>query len=220
MSTLFVIPASPQLASTVAELRPIYRSDPKHSRPLFQRLGTHYVDDVVEGLVLDFIRESGSASPRTRALIEKLAGLIKSVAHGLVGQAFGKLTPDRAAELMGVVDARIVERSSGHGIGVPLEPSMILGIERAVAAAEAKALADERRALMETMVAVIDTSLEHHYQQPFAVLELGFLVRKAVDTGYGVIRSGSHSTIEKAITDADEAGLADLAHFLARRVHR
>lgn len=220
MSTLFVIPASQQLHATATELRPIVRSEPKLTKVLFQRLGTHYVDDVVDGLVIGYVRESGAASPRTRMLIEKLAGLIKGVAHGLVGQAFGKLTPERAVELMGVLDARLIERPVGPGIGVPLEPSMLAGIERAAAAAEARELANERRELLETMIAVIDTSLEHHYQQPFAVLDLGFLVRKAVDTGYGVIRSGSHSTIEKAIMDADEPQLADLSAFLSRRVHR
>lgn len=220
MRTLFVIPASPKLADTVTVLRPIVRDDPKHTKPHFQRLGTHYVDDVVDGLVLDFLRESGSASPRTQSLIQTLAGLIKSVSHGLVGQAFGKLTPERAVELLALLDDRLVERSAGPGLGVPLETSMVLGIERAVAAAEARALADERRELLGTMQSVIDRAIEYHYQKPFAVLELGFLVRKAVDTGYGAIRSGAHSTIEKAISEADEAPLGDLAAFLSRRVHR
>lgn len=220
MRTLFVIPASAQLASTVGTLRPIVREDPKHTKPHFQRLGIQYVDDVVDGLVLDFLRESGSASPRTQSLVETLAGLIKSVSHGLVGQAFGKLTPDRAVELLALLDERLVDRVNGPGLGVPLDPAMVTGIERAVAAAEARALADERRELLGTMQSVIDRAIEYHYQKPFAVLELGFLVRKAVDAGYGAIRSGAHSTIDKAIADADETQLGDLAAFLGRRVHR
>lgn len=220
MSTLFVIPASPKLAETVTTLRPIVRHDPKHTKPHFQRLGTHYVDDVVEGLVLGFIRESSSASPRTRSLVETLAGLIKGVSHGLIGQAFGKLTVERAVDLLALMDARLIEREAGPGLGVIIEASTVAGIDRAMAAAEAKALADERRELLGTMQSVIDRSIDDHYRAPFALLDLGFLVRKAVDTGYGAIRSGAHSTIEKAITEAEEPQLAELAYFLGRRVHR
>jgi hypothetical protein len=218
MSKQFVIPASPALARDVSELRSNLNLDAKRAKALYVAIGNQYVDDVVDGLVLGFLNESRGSTPRMRSLVETLAKLIKSIAHGLVGQAFAKLNPETGSVVLEFIDQRLCQRAEGPGLGIPIDPSMVDGIERANVAARESRLASDRASLLTTMKGVIDRSIDYHYKQPFAMLELGFLLRKGVDVGYDAIRSGAMSTIEKSITEADEATLADLAAFLSRRV--
>lgn len=220
MSILFVIPASPELARDVAELRTQIGADPKRSKALFHLIGNRYVDDVVNGLVLDFLHESRQTQPRMRSLIETLAGLIKTISHGLVGQAFAKLTPEKGAVVLTFIDERLCERPGGLGLGVPLDPSIAAGIDRAVMLAATQQLTSDRVALLATVQQVIDRAIDFHYKKPFSMLDLGFILRKGVDVGYDTIRSGAMSTMEKTVNEADEAELADLAQFFARRVVR
>lgn len=217
---LFVIPASPDLARDISELRAKLGSDPKREKALYDLIGMRYVDDVVDGLVLDFLRESGGTTPTMRSLVEKLAGLIKSISHGLVGQAFAKLTPEKGASVLEFLDERLCERVEGPGLGVPIDHATVAGIDRARAAADVQKLSDDRAALLVTMQTVIDRAIEYHYKKPFAMLELGFLMRKGVDVGYDAIRGGAMSTIERSIAESDEQALGELAAFLSRRVLR
>lgn len=218
MSAVFVIPASDTLVSAIETVRPIVDGDPKQTKALYKTIGNAYVDAVVDGMVLDYIRESGSAKPRTRSLVETLASLIKSVAHGLVGHAFGKLTPDHARAVLAYLDERASRYHDGPGLSAPIGDDAARGIESAVAALSSDDLAARRQLLKATMHTVIERAMEYHYQKPFSLLELGFLTRKAVDVGYDTITRGSISTINSALDDAEEPQLRELTEFLARRL--
>ena len=118
------------------------------------------------------------------------------------------------------LDERLCEREEGLGLGVPIDHATVAGIDRAHAAASVQQLSDDRAALLTTMKTVIDRAIDYHYKKPFAMLELGFLMRKGVDVGYDAIRSGAMSTIERSIAESDEQALAELAAFLSKRVLR
>ena len=81
-------------------------------------------------------------------------------------------------------------------------------------------LSAHRAAFHETMRAVIDRAIDGHYRAPFALLDLGFILKKAVAMGDDAIRGGAMRTISTAIQEADEATLAHLAKFLEVRVLR
>lgn len=220
MSPVFVIPASQKLVSAIDTVRPIVDGDPSRTKPLYKDIGYAYVDDVVDGMVLDFIRESESTSARTRSLVETLAKLIKSIAHGLVGQAFGKLTPDHARAVLAYLDDRASRFHDRPGLAAPIDEEAAHGIETALASLESSDLDARRHVLKSTMRRVIVRAMEYHYQKPFALLDLGFLTRKAVDVGYDTISRGAVSTIESAISEAEEQQLRELTQFLARRLRR
>lgn len=218
MPPVFVIPASSKLTEAVAKVRPVIDGDPSITRPLCKAVGIAYVDDIVDGMVLGYIRESASASARTKSLVETLAKMIKSVAHGLVGQAFGRLTPESAKQVLAYIDERSAPYHGDHGLGVPIETATADGIRTAQGSLESEDLASRRAVLKSTMHGVIERAMEYHYQKPFAMLDMGFLTRKAVDVGYDTILRGSRSTIETAIDDAGPAQLGELTTFLARRL--
>jgi len=220
MSPVFVIPASPGLVDAIETIRPIVDADPKSTRPLYKAVGNAYVDAVVDGMVLDFVRESSSTSPRVRSLVERLAKLIKSVAHALVGQAFGRLTPDHARAVLGYLDERASQFEDQPGLSAPIDDETARGIELALESITSEDLEARRLVLKATMRSVVGRAMEYHYQKPFALLELGFLTRKAVDLGYDTISTGAVSTIESAIDDSGEDELRDLTQFLARRLAR
>jgi hypothetical protein len=176
------------------------------------RMGHHFIDASVQGLVLGLITDGVGVSSFTESLMRGLASLVESVGSKLVDQVLKK-APQAVLMDAGHFFASRVTRLPGleHPvIAVPMTPDNEAAIDLAIQTVE-------REPLVRAMDGVVDDSLDYLFDAAFAVIPVGPLMRRAVDAGGSAIRSGGKSSSARAIRKASDGELKDLAAFLVRR---
>lgn len=219
--TLFAIVASAQLLEATEQLfdREYTASDAElHGRI---RDGAYlYVDGVIDGLVLGFIDEEKTSSG-TKTLLRNLAGVIKTVSHGLIRQAFGSASRAEMHKLVGYLRDRIqvvrIHEQPTGAIVFPLAPENVAEFRTCFAASREGRATTMRAEYTGAMLRFIDDGLYHYFELPFSMLELGFVTRRAVALGRSTIHAGSHAAIKRSIASDTEDELRHLTEWLDPR---
>jgi hypothetical protein len=70
------------------------------------------------------------------------------------------------------------------------------------------------------MLAFVDEALKHYLVGPFALVELGFLTRKAFDVGHSSIRAGARTAIKHSLGPDADSDVSHLVGFFDRTIVR
>jgi hypothetical protein len=176
------------------------------------RMGHHFIDASVQGLVLGLITDGVGVSSFTESLMRGLASLVESVGSKLVDQVLKK------APQAVLMDAGSFLRLARHAAPRARAPrdrrahdARQRGRHRSGhpdRGARAPGARDGRRGGRQP---------DYLFDAAFAVIPVGPLMRRAVDAGGSAIRSGGKSSSARAIRKASDGELKDLAAFLVRR---
>lgn len=179
--------------------------------------GRLYVDSVVDGVVLVFMREDLGVSRIVIGLLRNLAGVIKGVARRVLTSALHDATSDEVDAMYELLRRRLVFNEGGDPPGwlvYPLEPAIEEHFRRAIAGAKRGDPCAEREAFVGAMIGMTDESIRFHYDEPFGLLRLGYVTSKALHFGRGAIRAAAHTTTRNGIGACTELQLMHLAEYL------
>jgi hypothetical protein len=217
---LFSLTARPELADHARLLFASDASTPlEELRTRVKALATAYVDSIVDGMILAFISPN-DVGTRTESLIRNLAGLIKSVTHGLVSAATSGAKKEEIERVIAYVGGQIVLAEHGASIDFALASDTRQGFSQVIAARHEGRVAEEREVLMSTMLAFTDEALRHYLVGPFQLVELGFLTRKAFDVGHTSIRAGARTAIKHSLSPGGDSDVTHLVDFFDRTIVR
>lgn len=178
-----------------------------------------YIDTIVDGMIMAFISPADE-NTRSAGLVRNLASLIKSVSHGLVKSAVGGAKREELDKIVAYVRGQLVLAPEHASIEFALAPGTRDGFARVIEAKHAGRVESERKTLMHTMLAFVDEALAHYLTGPFSQLELGFLVRKALDVGHASIRAAARTAIQHALGDDGDSDVNHLVGFFDAAIVR
>lgn len=217
---VFSLPARPELAAGAKTLfAKVDGASVDETRTYVRALASEYVDSIVDGMILAFISPA-DAGTRTESLIKNLASVIKSVSHGLVRSATSGAKKDELDKMIAYVKKQLVLDEVRPSIDFVLAPGTRDGFATVIASRHGDGLPGQRAKLLETMLAFTDEALQHYLVGPFALLDLGFLTRKAFDVGHTTIRAGARSAIQHSLGADGADDFTHLVDFFDRTIVR
>lgn len=217
---VFSLPARPELAAGAKRLfANVHAASVDETRTEVRALASEYVDSIVDGMILAFISPA-DAGTRTESLIKNLAGVIKSVSHGLVRSATSGAKKGELDAMIAYVKNQLVLDDARPSIDFALASGTRDGFATVIGARHGDALAAQRGKLLETMLAFTDEALQHYLVGPFALLDLGFLTRKAFDVGHTTIRAGARAAIQHSLGADGADDFTHLVDFFDRTIRR
>jgi hypothetical protein len=215
---LFAIPASNAL---VQKTREIVHRDPAASleamRSTVIRAGMLYVDSVVDGFVVSFMRD-GLANQLTQALLRNLASLIKAVTRATIREAARQAGERELEAITRFFQERIVTTvKDGQKLGLiiyPLEEPQHERLARAIRAGSVERPQEQRDVYVVALRSMLDESLSRHYDDAFAKLELGVVAKGAVRLGRRAIHGAGHTAVRLSMARESEQELRALSRVL------
>jgi DNA-binding FrmR family transcriptional regulator len=221
---LFALPARPPLVAlrrtqpdgpTVTDLA----AERAHARAVLDA----YLDTVVEELVLVFVRADEGVSHGIAGLLRNLAATVRGLVSAGLGHAIGRAEPRQLLGLRAFLRERVRVTPDGPWPGLlvfPLDDDTAEALDRAVADVRAGQIDAARPLLAQAMEGVIDGAIRHHLEEPVALLELGFVVRRAIGLATGGIRTGAHAALGRGIMHEGPGQVRGLARFLESATRR
>jgi hypothetical protein len=215
---LFAIAASNAL---MAKTRAVVHRDPgtplADMRREVVRTGMLYVDSVVDGFVVSFMRD-GEASAITRSLLRNLSFLIKTVCRGAIRQAAAHARESELEAIASFLEARVVTTvRDGQKRGLiiyPLADSEHEKLTRAISAGSDGTPREQREAYVSALHAVLEEAMAHHFDQAFAALNLGPVARTAVAMGRAAIHGAGRTAVRLSVAQDSEEDLRALSRLL------
>jgi hypothetical protein len=215
---LFAIDASSAL---MHKTRAVVQRDP--STPLRQlrqdvvRTGMLYVDSVVDGFVVSFMRD-GQASAITRTLLRNLSFIIKTVCRSAIHQAAAQAADSELEAITRFLEARVVTTvRDGQKRGLiiyPLEEEQREKLARAIAAGSQGLAREQRAAYVSALRSVLDEAMTHHFDEAFDALKLGPVARTAVALGRAAIHGAGLTAVRLSVAQDSEEDLRALSRLL------
>jgi hypothetical protein len=215
---LFAIPASSALMRQTHE---VVHRDPSTPFEVMReevvRTGMLYVDSVVDGFVVSFMR-NGEASAITQALLRNLSFIIKTVCRSAIHQAAMHAEAKELEAITRFLEARVVTTvRDGQKRGLiiyPLDEPQREKLSRAIVAGSEGQAREQRRAYVSALRSVLDEAVAHHYDDAFAALNLGFLARTAVAVGRAAIHGAGRTAVRLSVAQDSEEDLRALSRLL------
>jgi hypothetical protein len=220
MTHRFSLPACPELGESARQLF----DTPKDAsldvlRARVKAVAMAYVDSIVDGMILALISPA-DVGTRTESLVRNLAGLIKSVTHGLVGSATSGAKKSEIEAVSAYMRQQLVLEEARTTIDFVLADETREGFLEVIAALRNGKVEAERERLVITMLAFVDEALHHYLVGPFALVSLGFLTRKAFDVGHSSIRAGARTAIKHSLGPGSDGDVEHLVLFFDRTIKR
>ena len=214
---LFAIDASSAL---MHKTRAVVHRDPDtplaELRQELVRTGMLYVDSVVDGFVVSFMRD-GEASAVTRALLRNLAFVIKTVCRSAIHQAAMHAADAELEALTRFLEARVVTTvrdGQKRGLIYPLEEPQHEKLARAIAAGSNGVALEQRAAYVTALRSVLDEAMSHHFDEAFDALKLGPITRGAVALGRAAIHGAGRTAVRLSVAQDSEQDLRALSRIL------
>jgi hypothetical protein len=215
---LFAIPASKALLRKTHE---VLNRDPETpfetARQVVIRTGMLYVDSVVEGFVVSFMRE-GEASRLTQSLLRNLSFVIKSVCRTAIQQAVAQSGEAELTAITRFFAERVVTTvRDGERRGLiiyPLDGPRHEELLEAIRVGFEGKAREHRDAYVRALSGVVDEAVAMHFDAAFAALNLGFLARAAVTLGRKAIHGAGHTAVRVSVLNDSEEDLRALSRLL------
>lgn len=216
--THFWMPADGALATAVTDLEAGHATlELDVLRKESTGAAMHYLDAVVEGLVLGPITEGVPVSAFTERMMRTVASVVESIAGRLVKSTLKKAPQSELVALVHFLSAHVERSPAGAVINVALDDTTTELIALGVASVHAEEFDAARPLLTTSLQGVTSCSMRQLYDEPFTLLTLGGLTGRAVRAGSGTIESGAHSAIERSVRNASPDELRGIAGYVHRR---
>lgn len=216
--TLFAIAASKSLVEATRTLS--QRADElslEELRRAVVRTGMLYVNSVVDGFVLSFMRD-GKARLATQMLLRNLSAIIKGVCRAAIHQAARQSGKGEFAAIRRFFEERVVTTvCDGQKVGLivyPLSEAQKSRLVRAIEAGSNGHVREQRGLFVEALTGVLDESLARHFDDAFANLKLQGLARGAVKVGRRAIHGAGVTAVHLSVAQDGEEELRNLANVL------
>lgn len=215
---LFAIPASNALVQKTHEIVHRDAGAPLEAmRAAVIRAGMLYVDSVVDGFVMSFMRD-GLANRFTQTVLRNLATLIKTVTRAAIQQAARQAGERELDAITRFFQERVVTTvRDGQKLGLiiyPLAEPQHARLEQAIRAGSEGRAGEQREVYVLALRSVLDESISRHYDDAFAKLELGFVARRAVRLGRRAIHGAGHTAVRLSVARESEQELQALSKVL------
>lgn len=212
--TLFAIPASKAL---LAKTREVLQRAPDASidvmREVVIEAGRHYVDSVVDGFIMAFLRD-GMTTALTHALLVNLASVIKAVCRVAIQQAAKTSGQAELEAITRFFETRVAMTvRDGQKVGLivyPLDEVLHARVRRAAEAREDT----PRDVYVRALSGVLEESVARHYDDAFGLLSLGFVARRAVSLGRSAVLAAGHAAIRVSVAQDEAEDLRALSQAL------
>ncbi|MCD6060860.1 MAG: hypothetical protein K0S16_1171 [Moraxellaceae bacterium] len=201
MTTYFAFRASDELSrSSLTLMENFERGAKEPQNTLFVKVAQLFADEIVDTLLLNLVRSSGSGASNAQRL-ESFAGIIKSTVNGLIKQVLGKMSNDELSPLSGYIrEHRRSFTLNGEACDyIAYEtPADFHARFRAVLEKGARGERDNAE-LLSCMDQFHELSLSTFYDKSLSLVKLGFIGRKLAEVGGSAIRKGALSTSRHSV---------------------
>lgn len=213
----FAFPAPQSMETNVEELlRRMEAGRKEGNNELMTAIANDLLDEVINVLLLNFL-DRMPMSGMVPSIIKNFAGVIKGTVHVLIKQVVGKLKPGESVQMAHLIaDRRLRHLHNGverDMIAIPLSGALRVKFKTSLEAALQGHGRREHLILQEAMLEFSDVAYQFLYVDLTSFVELGFILRKAVDMGGGTINKGAHSTIRKIIPTLNDEELKEFAAY-------
>jgi hypothetical protein len=180
---------------------------------LFVRVAQLFSDEVVDVLLLNLVRGSGT-SHSNASVIESFAGLIKTTVHGLIKQLLSKMDNDELRPLAAVISARRLtlgqDGAEKDYICFTMAPDFHARFKRVL---EQGMTGENSGELLACMESFAEQAHEAFYQESINPLKLGFVGRKLTEVGGAAMRKGSVSANRRLVPALKGQELIDFCTY-------
>jgi hypothetical protein len=215
MTSYFAFPSSDALRdSSLTLLENFERGAKEPQSALFVRVAQLFSDEVVDVLLLNLVRGSGT-SHSNASVLEGFAGLIKTTVHGLIKQLLSKMDNDELQPLASVIKSRRLtlnhDGAEKNYICFIMTPDFHARFRR-VLEQGMKGEGDSAE-LLACMESFSEQAHEAFYQESITPLKLGFVGRKLTEVGGAAMRKGAVSAVRRLIPALKGQELIDFCTY-------
>jgi len=206
MTSYFAFRASEALStSSLTLMENFERQAPEPQSALFVKTAQLFADEIVDTLLLNLVRSSGSGHANAQRL-ESLAGIIKGTVNGLIRQVLGKMSNAELSPLSGYIRAQRLTLTVDGQPQVCMVAEMPADVHARFRAVLERGVRGERddAELLACMAQFHEIVLSTFYDQSLQLVKLGFIGRKLAEVGGAAIRRGVHSTSKHSIPNMSD----------------
>ncbi len=210
MSAYFAFPAAPDLATDLETvLLHLDQHDAAPQWQLYVKMSVEFTDAVLQTVLLDLVKATGSQS----GILEQLASLLRGTMHVLLRQLLAKRSNAELLQAAAYVHARRRYRGSSVYIAIPLTDSLRTRFEAVFLEIDAGRGEANREELRVAMSEFVDQAVRGYYDDFVQALPLGFIMSKASNVARATIFKGAHAAMNKMIPSLTQGELKGLADY-------
>lgn len=213
MTTYYAIPCPDSLRDDFATLTEKLEQGAREPlAPLLVRVANEYTDLIVQVMVLG---NSEMMPPHSmaRKVLEGVASVIKTTAHGLNRQVLHKLPNSEMGPVASQIRARRLEIGEKTYISFPIPDDLAATYRRCFAAIRAGDLSVQPQ-FAEAVLRFSRIAHQHFYVESLGAFKLGMIMRKLVDMGGVGIEKASESAIRKLVPHLSAEELLGFVDYL------
>lgn len=210
MSAYFAFPTAPSLALDLETvLDRLDRHDAAPQWELYVKMSAEFTDAVLQTILLDLVKATGSKS----GILEQLASLLRGTMHVLLRQLLAKRSNAELAQAATYIHARRRYRGQSLYVAIPLSDSLRTRFEMVFLEIDAGRGEANREELRIAMSEFVDQAVQGYYDDFVKALPLGFIMSKASSVARMTIFKGAHAAMNKMIPSLTQSELKGLADY-------
>jgi len=213
MTTYYAIPCPDRLRDNFALLvERLEQGTRDPLAPLLITVANDYTDVIVQVMVLGN-SEMMPPGSMARRVLEGVASLIKTTAHGINRQVLHKMSNTDLAPVSDLIRARRLETGGRTFISFPVPDDLAASYRHCFYAIKAGDYT-VRDQLTASVLRFSRLAHQHFYIESMGALKLGMIARKLVDMGGAGIEKASESAIRKLIPALTPNELREFVEYL------